>query len=764
MPSNKRSDEVDDDQDLPFKLGELVLCRYSSYPYWPATVDQTHQKVSKGKFVRWGTKHDGSRILTFWCTFSNEDTGGWVRADRMVRFHPKLVDKIRVDEDHDFYEDQISALETAEADFKKLYKDGENMPVPTPPDDFESGLDGDDDELESVGEEETPESEPESPKRRKSSSSTRRKSTGGAVVASKESKPKPSKESKSAKRKSAPVAQPPKPPKRAKVDKKRRRDEDEVTDDADDEPPVSRKRKAPRAGRAGGDDGDSSERIKDLEDKLEEAKQTIANLKKRLRKRDSQIAQRTDRSTTVRVNAPASPENLAVPKRLTSKARSVPVSAEKFGKMYKELEECFSDFKTLVYAADNSRSNFERETKAVEEKFEKLVDDVTSSEKKAAGKEKDMCSKLAEILESDISIEALRAHKAGNFIKSMGKACRAMPLINHLCSEIRSTWLLQVKQFMKEQSADQKDEEGNATKGQDTKGTEKSNGDGSNGSGAEKPPSEPITGDKKQAKTDGIESRDGEAASQREREPADDAESRDAKGVAEKQVEVADAESSAAKGKREAETKKAEVSAKAIAASAESAKQPDRSLKEEPKAGDSKVQVDTMDVDTPSPTAGKRPSTLGDTDSKGDQGVTSPAAKEANVSHTSGMAPVTTAQKDDVAIEANGDGPGEGDKSEAHGGDSVDSDKKPGSPPKRQQSASAGPKTSKESDTPRSVAVPPKEEPAKEAFGESTSDSGKELEKRDGNGQSGPPKAEDKRRGGEKEPAPVETDEKAANV
>lgn len=482
MRPKKRSDEVAEDEELPFKLGELVLCRYSSYPYWPATVDQTHQKGSKGKFARWGKTSDGTRILTFWCTFSNEDTGGWVRADRMVVFHPKLVDKICVDEGHDFYEAQKTALETAEADFRTLHPDGDSMPVPSPPDDFDAGLDGDDDDLESVGEEDNvPDNGPEKARKRRSSKG-RRKSVSGTAPSSKQASPKPAKDSPSSKRKSTPTSQLDKPRKRAKLDdRKRKRDEKEkekeggddgngeAVEEIQDEPAVSRRRKIVRTRNREKDDGDAERRIKELEEKLEDANQSIGTLKRRLRKRENQLASVTGKSDVVRVFAPPSPENLSVPQQLTSKTRSKPVSEDKFANMYKALEVCFTEFKKLVHGADDSRSSLERETKAVKEKFAKLINDVKSTEGKAAEQEKLLCKQLTDMLEGDVPVTALRTHKAGSLIKSMGKVCKGMPLINHLCTEIRSIWLRQVKDFMTEQAVnnenDAKTEKGASNRG-----------------------------------------------------------------------------------------------------------------------------------------------------------------------------------------------------------------------------------------------------------------------------------------------------------
>ncbi|CDF34454.1 unnamed protein product [Chondrus crispus] len=411
------------------------------------------------------------------------------------------------------------------------------MPVPTPPDDFEAGVDGDDDELESVGEEEAPDSEPETAKKRRSSKG-RRKSTGGHVSSSKQPTKKPAKDSIPSKRKSIPTAEPGKPGKKAKVEgKKRKRNEKEeedknkeeasleAMDDVQEEPPVLRRRKAARTRGRDGEDGDVSERLKDLQEKLEDANQSIATLKRRLRKRESQLASMTNMSEPVRVVAPAAPENLAVPKRLASKTHSNAVNADEFAKMYGALQDSFTAFKKLVFAADASRSSLDRETKDVQEKFAKLISDVKNTEHKAAEQEKLLCRQLTELLEGDVALAALRAHKAGNFVKSMGKTCKGMPLISHLCAEIRSKWLLQVKTFMTEQSATQENGEA-AGKGMsesverevaDSNSTDSAMGKGeASKDGTKKPTATTTTGDAVTAK-----GRAAEAGSRADEQMAD---------------------------------------------------------------------------------------------------------------------------------------------------------------------------------------------------------------------------------------------------
>lgn len=122
---------------VPFRLGDLVLCRYSDYPYWPATIDQTHQPGLRGTICCTRPTVGGSLVLCLWCTFCNEDTGGWVRFDRIVRYHPALVDAVRVPKDHFYYGSQTAALSVAERAFNCMpvnVRQIEN--VPRPPSDF----------------------------------------------------------------------------------------------------------------------------------------------------------------------------------------------------------------------------------------------------------------------------------------------------------------------------------------------------------------------------------------------------------------------------------------------------------------------------------------------------------------------------------------------------------------------------------------------------------------------------------------------------
>lgn len=141
-----------------FNLGELVICRYSTYPYWPATIDQTHQARYKGAHVLKRRTRRGDKVLAYWCTFSNEDTGGWVRHDRITRYHPDIVPKIRLDESDEFFDDQAEAFKVAQRAYAALPASGRvHKPPVRLPKDFSANVainSDDEDMLQSDGEEE----------------------------------------------------------------------------------------------------------------------------------------------------------------------------------------------------------------------------------------------------------------------------------------------------------------------------------------------------------------------------------------------------------------------------------------------------------------------------------------------------------------------------------------------------------------------------------------------------------------------------------
>lgn len=102
-----------------FRPHDLVLCKYSGYPLWPANVQRTHQKDRYGLFVCFLPTRSGDEVLAYWCVFSGEKAGGWVRADRVLSYHPMLVNAARVATSNQWYRDQLRAFNFASRQYAR---------------------------------------------------------------------------------------------------------------------------------------------------------------------------------------------------------------------------------------------------------------------------------------------------------------------------------------------------------------------------------------------------------------------------------------------------------------------------------------------------------------------------------------------------------------------------------------------------------------------------------------------------------------------
>lgn len=367
----------------------------------------------------------------------------------MVRFHPKLAAKIQVKEGHKFYDGQINAFSVAETNFKKLNSDSEDVLIPDAPDDFKNVLNEANDDLETVGNGEKPELDERERSSRKRKS--RRLLENGPVISSpKRLEPKQNAcEQRSAKLNYYPEAGPRRSKRIKTMSASPKRDEEKEMDDVDKEPPVLMKL---MLGNSCDDDDDHHEylgnRVKDLEKQLEVAKQTITGLTKQLQRSENQITAIFNTSMPVKVLAPRSPESLPIPNRVTTRAGSISVTSDGFDRMIKQVQDHFREFRTLVFAADDSTSALKRETRAIQGKFCKLISDVRSTEKAAAEMEIVICEDLTELLEADVSIEMLKTHRAGLEIIRIGNACKEMPLIKHICNGIIWSWKTRFRQFL----------------------------------------------------------------------------------------------------------------------------------------------------------------------------------------------------------------------------------------------------------------------------------------------------------------------------
>ena len=109
-----------DRKQVMFKVGELVLCRYASYPYWPAVIMDTFPPDVIQSHCCWMETKEGF-FNFYWCHFCNETKGGWVREDRIVKYHPELAKRTMVPKNHSWYEDQRDALRAALKQFRTSY-------------------------------------------------------------------------------------------------------------------------------------------------------------------------------------------------------------------------------------------------------------------------------------------------------------------------------------------------------------------------------------------------------------------------------------------------------------------------------------------------------------------------------------------------------------------------------------------------------------------------------------------------------------------
>lgn len=482
------------EEDLPFKLGELVLCRYSSYPYWPATIDVTHQKKRAGQHYCMHPTKNGTKVLAYWCTFADDDTGGWVRSDRMVRYHPGLVDMVRVSEDNEWFEEQESALTTTQKSHELMHgKDGD-LPTPVPPVDLrkhsarqkyrESGEDlmSDDEAAEGDPEEkkgkdhgdhrEQEDQEDEMDLGMSSDEETaartkpeKKKGKGGRrslTPASKKSTPraKAKKEPrKGAKRKQVTPASSKKKSKPDTFEEDLLRDVDvkEEVDETDDVPgkKVASSLKKKRGSRAFPGDA----KVRDLEARLQEANSTISKLKQKLKRRGDG----SPRDGAVTLAMPEFPLNVKVALPEGKQFRSNPVDGEKFNAMMKELHSRFETFKLDANSARDERLKLDTGLYEMREAFKKSCETLQEAEDKAVGSERAFIQHLHEILVANVAVDDLRHHKAGNVVRHMGKMCKDMPSITSFCNAIYSSWKQQVVDFVHGKGAESSPSNGKST-------------------------------------------------------------------------------------------------------------------------------------------------------------------------------------------------------------------------------------------------------------------------------------------------------------
>lgn len=410
------------------------------------------------------------RVLSFWCTFSNEDTGGWVRADRMVTYHPSLIKHVVLDKRDPLFEAQSSALQAAQKSFNLMHNGTRRPNPPTPPPDLiredspsddESDLKSepdvnDDDEMDlgaDSSEEDVPSSPP--PRRRKSgrqSSSSALKKTPVRPKAKKEPR-------KTAKRKAVAPATVPRSKRRkaaaADLEEQLMRDEPSETqkrqpaEEQESARSIRRKLSSSKAS-----ESPMSRKLQKVQAELEAVNQQNAKLKKTLRRRERELEELNNTSDTAMVtfSPPEQPkaEEIKVPEEKLF--RSHPVASERFAAIMKDLHNRFEKFKGSASAVEEAKSTLKVEKEKMAAAYKELAEKVTKAEEEAIKGETEIVTLLKEILLSDVQVMDLRQHKAGNVIRGMGKTCKDLPSIAMFCSQIYVSWKTQVLSFVKTSS------------------------------------------------------------------------------------------------------------------------------------------------------------------------------------------------------------------------------------------------------------------------------------------------------------------------
>lgn len=454
----------------PFRLGDLVMCRYSMYPYWPATIDQTHQEKMKGKYWCRRRTRGGEEVLAFWCTFSNEDTGGWVRFDRMVRYHPDIVDRIRLDTGDEYYEEQKNALEVASKAYGSLPLPGRQGPPDQLPRDYsgkskreadddeslQSDTSDDEDEMD-IGVSDSEEDEyakmaRHTPSRRGGARAHPSRGRGGRGRGRprKEGEPRMDDGRKLVNKRKSTGALP--TPGR---ERKRKRVSEPVERSVEgQENGSSALAGVERNGRVHASDVSSTQvqmlkqREESLKADLSAARKAIASLRAEIEAKDERIADLTKSDKSVRFQSPSPPQNIKFEMPKSEEYGSSAVDSDEFAEVMKALGDCFRAFKRDVKEAEASRSNLEKAQERMSTEYAESFKRVEDAESKAVVEEKALLGTLSKLLTFKVEVADLRSHRAGNVVRAMGKTCKQIPSIARICNEIYDYWKGQVLKYL----------------------------------------------------------------------------------------------------------------------------------------------------------------------------------------------------------------------------------------------------------------------------------------------------------------------------
>ncbi|KAI0560877.1 DNA ligase 1 [Gracilaria domingensis] len=405
--------------------------------------------------------------LAFWCTFSDEDTGGWVRADRMVLFHPSLLEHVRVRSNHQWHESQASAINAALKAYKTIHRGSQPPPKPRPPHDLtlkrhrqlddldllsdEEDTDDnnrqpdaprpdDDDPMDIGSDSESADGEDHHQRRRKSSSATRgRRPTTSAKSPRTPAAPKPQRK----KRKSITPRTTPTPRKRAKTAEHEL--EDQLLKQSE------------------------SKQIAALKSRIEEMQANLERLTASLRRKEKALSDLRSSGNVVTF-APVKQDTVPIetmPQPFTGSL----LSSDEFEHRVTAMRQLFDKLDDAAKDVHDKRQQLSEEQEKIRQHYGSLLEGVSDAQGKVVTHQKELADLLRGILVNRVAVIDLRKHQAGNLIKTMSKRYKDMHNVSAYCNALYRGWKRQVVDYV-HNNPSVKDEEKKKDKSSHTEGKE----------------------------------------------------------------------------------------------------------------------------------------------------------------------------------------------------------------------------------------------------------------------------------------------------
>ena len=366
-----------------FKPNQLVLCRYESYPYWPATI--THNfpvEVLEGYRCRL-TTNEGP-FYFYWCLFCNEDKGGWVREDRLLLFHPRLLRFAQVSATNSWFKEQKTAFRAACKIFNALHSKALHpKPVDLIPDLLEVYKRRDDiheSEFEHISALQVQQNQVE----------TEIEHENGDTPATGEPSVK-----------------------------------DETSNAESSDHPVTGKRASLP--------NDSSE----FDDQKPAQRQRIDSM---LNNSAPGVGEKRGEEAEVTFFAPPPPAECMVSLPNRSSYHSRLTNSTSFSRMMNNLSERVAAYSESSKDAEEAHHIFDVEKENIRRKYKDIFERLRQVERRAADDKQHLVIALEDILRAKVDISDLKRFRAGMKIRKVAKEYQDVPAIQSLCEEIVKLW------------------------------------------------------------------------------------------------------------------------------------------------------------------------------------------------------------------------------------------------------------------------------------------------------------------------------------